>query len=184
MDDFWVFGYGSLMWNPGFSFEERHLATIFGYRRALCIRSWVYRGTQEHPGLVLGLDRGGSCRGVAFRVDSSEQDDVLQYLRKRELVTDVYLERILPARLADGRTVQTVSYIADRRHHQYQQALDVEKAAAVVAGAAGQAGPNDVYVLNTLSHLKDVGIEDRWLEAVAARIRAIRQEESEARHRS
>src|SRR6218665_1819649 len=100
MDDFWVFGYGSLMWNPGFLFEERVAARTFGYRRSLCVRSFDHRGTPQKPGLVLGLDRGGSCRGVGFKVPSGKREPVLAYLRERELFNHVYRERTLPVMLA------------------------------------------------------------------------------------
>lgn len=174
MDEFWVFGYGSLMWNPGFVFEEKAEALIFGYRRALCVRSWVHRGTEQRPGLVLGLDHGGSCRGMAFRVDAPRHTDVLAYLRERELVTHVYLERNLPIRLKGGRRVKAVTYVVDRAHRQYAGALDALEAARVVHFAKGQSGPNDTYVFNTLAHLREMGIRDHWLEAVNGEIERIR----------
>lgn len=166
MDEFWVFGYGSLMWNPGFEFEERQAAHLFGFRRALCVRSWVHRGTEERPGLVLGLDRGGSCRGVAFRVRMEKQEAVVDYLRERELVTHVYKERTLPATLGDGRRVATLVYICDRAHHQFAGSLSVEEAARAVSLAAGKSGHNMDYLRNTLAHLREMGIRDHWLEDV------------------
>lgn len=175
MDEFWVFGYGSLMWNPGFDFAERTHARLHGYRRALCIRSHVHRGTPEKPGLVLGLDRGGSCLGVAFRIAPENAKAVLEYLRARELVTHVYLERRLPLRLADGRRVLAVAYVVDRNHVQYAGGIDALHAAEVVHGASGQSGPNDAYVLNTLAHLRDMGISDHWLEEVGARVQQLSQ---------
>jgi len=172
MDEFWVFGYGSLMWNPGFAFEERLPARAFGFRRSLCVWSHVHRGTPDHPGLVLGLDRGVSCRGVAFRVSLENRADVLDYLRRRELVTSVYLERVLPVSLSDGRHAKAVGYIVDRAHDQYAGALAVERAAEVVKSSVGQSGPNDAYVFNTLAHLKQMGIRDLWLEGVGAALAA------------
>ncbi|WP_117196155.1 gamma-glutamylcyclotransferase [Rhizobium terrae] len=172
MDEFWVFGYGSLMWNPGFVFEERLAARAFGFHRSLCVRSYVHRGTPDHPGLVLGLDRGGSCRGVAFRVSEENREDVLDYLRRRELVTNVYLEKILPVSLGAGRQVRAVGYIVDRRHVQYAGSLSVEEAAETVRASAGQSGPNDAYLFNTLAHLKEMGIRDLWLESVGAAVAA------------
>ena len=172
MDDFWVFGYGSLMWNPGFAFEERLAARAFGFRRSLCVWSYVHRGTPERPGLVLGLDRGGSCRGVAFRVEDENRDDVLDYLRRRELVTNVYKEKMLPVSLGDGRQVTAVGYVVDRQHVQYAGALEVEDAARIVSNSVGQSGPNDAYVFNTLEHLKEMGIRDHWLEGVGASVAA------------
>jgi cation transport protein ChaC len=174
MDEFWVFGYGSLMWNPGFPFAEKADAVIFGYRRSLCIHSWVHRGSETSPGLVLGLDRGGACRGVAFRVAEADRDEVLDYLRARELVTNVYLERWASARLGDGRRVTVVAYVADRKHAQYAGSLDTRTAAAIVNTAVGQSGPNDAYVFNTIEHLRAVGIRDQWLEDVNAEVLRLR----------
>jgi glutathione-specific gamma-glutamylcyclotransferase len=170
MGDFWVFGYGSLMWRPGFAHTETRRARLFGFRRALCVRSFVHRGTEQRPGLVLGLDRGGSCLGLAFRVPEPLREEVTAYLRERELVTRVYIERSLPVRLDSGEVVSALTYVVDRKHRQYAGALDAEVAAAHVAGAAGVSGANEDYVLNTVAHLKALGIRDQWLEEVAERI--------------
>ncbi|RWC28999.1 gamma-glutamylcyclotransferase [Mesorhizobium sp.] len=167
MGDFWVFGYGSLIWRPGFAHVETQRARLHGYRRSLCVYSFVHRGTRERPGLVLGLDRGGSCVGLAFRVPGDLRDEVIAYLRERELVTNVYLERVLKIRLDGGGTVDAVAYIVDRQHEQYAGALDAAEAAAVVRGAVGQSGINEDYVLSTLEHLEALGIRDHWLEDVA-----------------
>ena len=170
MGDFWVFGYGSLIWRPGFAHVETRRARLHGYRRALCVYSFVHRGTRERPGLVLGLDRGGSCVGLAFRVPGELRDEVIAYLRERELVTNVYLERMLNVRLDGGGTVEAVAYIVDRDHEQYAGALDAAHAADVVRGAVGQSGNNEDYVSSTLDHLRALGIRDHWLEGVARRI--------------
>ena len=170
MGDFWVFGYGSLMWRPGFAHVETRRAHLYGYRRALCIRSYVHRGTVERPGLVLGLDRGGSCVGLAFRVPGELRDEVIGYLRARELVTSVYLERELPVRLEGGGAAVAIGYVVDRTHEQYAGRLDVEEAAGSVNGAAGQSGANEDYVRSTVEHLQALGIRDHWLEAVARRL--------------
>ncbi|TGQ45849.1 MULTISPECIES: gamma-glutamylcyclotransferase [unclassified Mesorhizobium] len=175
MGDFWVFGYGSLIWRPGFAHVETRRARLYGYRRSLCVYSFVHRGTRERPGLVLGLDHGGSCIGLAFRVPGDLRGEVITYLRERELVTDVYLERLLDIRLnkgkaAGGETVKAVAYVVDRRHEQYAGALDAADAAAVVRGAVGQSGKNEDYVASTLQHLEALGIRDHWLEEVAKRI--------------
>lgn len=175
MDEFWVFGYGSLMWNPGFDFEEKAIVTLPGYHRALCIRSWVHRGTREYPGLVLGLDRGGSCKGAAFRVAMGKRDMVIDYLRERELVTNVYRERSLAIRFRDGRKGQALTYTADRGHMQYAAGLTVEDAARTCAAARGKSGHNADYVRNTVEHLKELGIRDHWMEAVANRMEALVQ---------
>ena len=166
MGDFWVFGYGSLMWRPGFAHTETRRARLHGFRRSLCVTSHIYRGTPERPGLVLGLDRGGSCVGLAFRVPSELREEVLAYLRDRELVTSVYLERMLPIRLEGGDSAVAVAYVVDRGHEQYAGALEEAEAARIVSGAVGQAGPNEDYVLNTVAHLQALGIRDHWLEEV------------------
>ncbi|MER8974655.1 MULTISPECIES: gamma-glutamylcyclotransferase [unclassified Mesorhizobium] len=175
MGDFWVFGYGSLIWRPGFAHVEMRRARLHGYRRSLCVYSFVHRGTRERPGLVLGLDRGGSCIGLAFRVPGELRNEVITYLRERELVTNVYLERVLSVRLDKaetdgGKTVDAVAYVVDRSHEQYAGALDAAEAAAVVGGAVGQSGRNEDYVLSTLEHLEALGISDHWLEEVTRRI--------------
>ena len=175
MDEFWVFGYGSLMWNPGFAYTERTEALIFGYRRSLCVRSFVHRGTPEKPGLVLGLDRGGSCRGIAFRIAPDDVRETLGYLRERELVTKVYLEKKLPIRITGGKRVTAVAYVVDRSHEQYAGALDAAEAARIVHLSTGQSGPNDAYVLNTIDHLHQMGIRDQWLEEVSGEISRLRQ---------
>ena len=166
MGDFWVFGYGSLMWRPGFAHTETCRARLHGFHRSLCVWSHIYRGTRERQGLVLGLDRGGSCVGLAFRVPSELREEVLAYLRDRELVTSVYLERMLPIRLEGGDSAVAVAYVVDRGHEQYAGALEEAEAARIVYGAVGQAGPNEDYVLNTVAHLQALGIRDHWLEEV------------------
>ena len=175
MGDFWVFGYGSLMWRPGFAHTQTRRARLMGYRRVLCIRSVVHRGTPERPGLVLGLDRGGSCLGLAFQVPHDLSDEVRAYLRERELVTNVYQEKRLPVRLDSGETVSALAYVVDRAHTQYAGHVGVEDAALAVRGAAGQSGANEDYVLNTVEHLQALGIRDHWLEGVAERIRTVPQ---------
>ena len=159
------------MWRPGFEYLERQVALVHGWRRSLCIYSHVYRGTPERPGLVLGLDRGGACHGVAFRVAASLRRRTIAYLREREQVTAVYLERSVVAHLADGAKVDAVTYVADRRHVQYAGRLEREKLLRLVIQGAGQSGPNIDYVLNTDTHLRENGIRDPVLEWLAAQLR-------------
>jgi glutathione-specific gamma-glutamylcyclotransferase len=167
MGEFWVFGYGSLMWRPGFDHLGGQRARLFGYHRSLCLESRVHRGSPTRGGLVLALDKGGSCVGIAYQVDVSKRNEVIDYLRARELVTSAYLEREVFIRLACGRTVQAITYIMDRRHKQYAGSMSAEEAAMRVAGAVGISGANEDYVLNAVNHLKELGIRDHWLEDVA-----------------
>src|SRR5437870_4447921 len=125
-EDLWVFGYGSLMWRPDFAFAERVEAQLIGAHRALCVYSFVHRGTPEKPGLVLGLDRGGACRGIAYRVAAADRDATIGYLREREQVTSVYLEtnRRITLAAAQPRDVTALVYLVDRSHPQYAGRLD------------------------------------------------------------
>ncbi|MEM6945691.1 MAG: gamma-glutamylcyclotransferase [Pseudomonadota bacterium] len=179
---FWVFGYGSLMWRPGFPFLERRLARLDGYRRAFHLRSVRYRGTPEAPGLVLGLDwePGAACTGMAFRVCPTEAAGVLHYLAERELVTRSYFEvRHAIALLAEeGGTdaeerVDAICYILDRTHPQYAGGLDLDAQAAVIAGATGPNGPNADYLHNTVSELATLGIRDDDLLTLDERVRGL-----------
>ena len=165
--DLWVFGYGSLMWRPGFAALEVHPARLHGFHRSLCVYSWVHRGTEQRPGLVFGLDRGGACVGRAFRVASANRDAVAAYLYEREMVTAVYAPRLSSLCLADGRRVRGLVFVVDRQHRQYAGRLLPEAAARVVNGAVGQSGPNPAYVQSTLEHLHELGIRDHYLETVA-----------------
>ncbi len=172
MSDFWVFGYGSLMWRPGFDYEEAVPAVLSGARRSLCVYSWVHRGTREKPGLVLGLDRGGACRGVAFRVRNARRDATVAYLRERELVTSVYLETWRPVRLLpDRRAVPALAFLVDRRHEQYAGNLTPEELLRFVTGSRGRSGDNEGYVISTVDHLASLGIRDATLEWLATRLR-------------
>lgn len=166
--DLWIFGYGSLIWHAGFAYTERHLATVRGYHRSLCIYSHVHRGTPDRPGLVLGLDRGGSCRGVAFRVAAAHGNSTLAYLRDRELVTDVYLELVVPVMLIDGRRVRATTFVVDRHHSQYAGRLSRNQLLTHVRQGVGKSGPNPEYVRSTHEHMCAVGLDDpdlAWLVA-------------------
>ncbi|HMN84856.1 MAG TPA: gamma-glutamylcyclotransferase [Bauldia sp.] len=169
MSDLWVFAYGSLMWRPGFPYAESISAHLSGAHRSLCVYSFVHRGTRERPGLVLGLDRGGSCRGVAYRVEAERGAAGIAYLRERELVTDVYIEALRTIRLdhPGHPRVKALTYLVDRRHEQYAGALPRERILDIVRGAAGRSGVNAEYVANTATRLRDLGFRDGGLDWVA-----------------
>jgi cation transport protein ChaC len=164
-DDLWVFGYGSLIWNPGFEYEERVEAKLTGAHRALCVYSFVHRGTPQQPGLVLGLDRGGACRGIAYRVPASRRAATIGYLREREQVTAVYLEAVRNVWLKGDaeRRVAAVCYIVDRGHAQYAGRLSLEQQLHHVRIGHGRSGPNDQYVISTVEALEGLGMRDREL---------------------
>ncbi len=182
MDDtpLWVFGYGSLVWNPGFEFEDRVLATLPGYWRSFCMWSIHHRGTQDRPGLVLALDAhdGAECHGVAFSVRPALKHRVLDYLRERELISSAYLERMVPLDLGGGRRVEAVAYVVDNDHVQYCGGLPLERQARVIADAVGGMGPNTEYLFNTQTHLEQLGIADADLLWLAERVRQLTQKAS------
>jgi len=178
MAELWVFGYGSLMWRQGFPHTEALPAMLKGAHRALCITSVHHRGTEERPGLVLGLAQGGACRGVAFAVSSGAEEATIAYLRAREQVTDVYVEAYRTVRLLDGsgRVMRALTYLVDQKHPQYAGRLSLEEQERMVRHSVGQSGANIDYVLNTARHLEEEGVHDAMLSALAARL--ARPEES------
>lgn len=157
-DGIWIFGYASLMWKPEFSYLEARPALIRGYHRALCVWSTVYRGTPEQPGLVMGLDRGGSCRGRAFLLARDDVPAVMDYLYEREMSTHVYAPRFLNATLDDGRSVKAYCFTVVRNHQQYTGKLEPVEAAKIVRRGVGPKGSSLDYLKNTLEHLDDMGI--------------------------
>lgn len=165
-EDFWVFGYGSLMWKPDIPYRDSRDARLFGYHRCLCVWSVRYRGTLARPGLVLGLDSGGSCVGRAFLIDRKSGQQAAEALRQRELITGVYIPCVKPIRFQDGSRANALVFVVRHDHVQYSGRLRPEEAATVVAGARGNAGRNADYVLNTIRHLDRIGIGDTCLHRV------------------
>ncbi len=164
----WIFGYGSLIWNPGFAYASKQQATLSGFARVFCLWSVHYRGNAAQPGLVLGLNPadGESCEGVAYYVGAGAAKEVHEYLRARELVSYAYLERLLPLRLQDGREVQAICYIVDPDHSQYAGGLSLAAQAEVIKRAHGSVGPNLEYLQNTAAHLETLGIVDENMKAL------------------
>ncbi|MBT0955878.1 gamma-glutamylcyclotransferase [Alphaproteobacteria bacterium KMM 3653] len=174
-DPLWVFGYGSLMWNPGFAVAEQHIARVSGFRRGFCMRSVNYRGTAAAPGLVLALDaeEGAACEGVAFRLKAGAQSEDFRVLREREMSESAYQERLVEARLANGQVLQVLAYVISPDHALYCGGLCAEEQAQIIAERAGNRGPNRDYLHNTVTHLGELGISDPGLEALDARVRAL-----------
>jgi cation transport protein ChaC len=173
-DPLWVFGYGSLIWNPGFPVAERVVAQLTGYHRSFCMRSIHHRGTVDAPGLVLALDPApdASCAGIAFRAAPGTEAATLAGLRERELISSAYVERTCPVALADGRRIEAVTYVIDTGHVQYCH-LPMEEQAQIIARAVGGRGPNAEYLFNTAAHLAEIGLADPDLDWLAARVREI-----------
>jgi cation transport protein ChaC len=172
-DDLWVFAYGSLMWRPGFDFLERHNARLIGAHRALCVYSFVHRGTPEKPGLVFGLDRGGTCRGIVYRVAGKYRDATIDYLRAREQVTMVYREAWRSVWI-DGdakRRVEALCYLVDRGHEQYAGRLTVARQLHFVRQGHGRSGPNRDYVIDAVTALEKLGYRETELHILAERLK-------------
>ncbi len=171
----WVFGYGSLLWNPGFPVAETRIARLHGWHRSFCMTSIHHRGTEADPGLVLALDEAPSafCDGLALRAKAGTEEATLAYLRERELISSAYIETRQEVEFRDGaRQRDVLAYVIDRSHVQYcQHPLDVQ--ARIIAGAHGGRGPNDEYLYNTAAHLADLGIGDEDLDSLVAQVRAI-----------
>jgi cation transport protein ChaC len=165
----WVFGYGSLMWRPGFAFIEQVPARLIGEHRALCVYSFDHRGTPEKPGLVLGLDRGGACRGIAFRVAATQRDEVINYLRSREQTTNVYREVMRSVWLenATRERVSALAYVVDRGHVQYAGRLSLHEQLRYVRQGYGRSGNNRDYVLETVRSIEAQGFRDVPLHQLA-----------------
>ncbi len=171
----WVFGYGSLIWEPGFAVSETLIARLDGFHRSFCMRSIHHRGTQADPGLVLALDAapGAACHGLAFRAAPGTETATLDYLRERELISAAYLEEIHPLTLADGRSVDAVCFVIDRLHVQYCGGLDLEEQARIIARAHGGRGPNWQYLANTAGHLAELGLHDSDLDWLNDRVQQL-----------
>jgi cation transport protein ChaC len=167
--DLWVFGYGSLMWRPGFEFIEQVPARLIGEHRALCVYSFDHRGTPEKPGLVLGLDRGGACRGIAFRVSAKQRGDTVDYLRSREQTTNVYREVMRSVWLEDEarQRVSALAYVVDRGHVQYAGRLSLAEQLRHVQQGHGRSGNNRDYVLSTVKSIEAQGFRDAQLHQLA-----------------
>lgn len=170
----WVFGYASLLWNPGFPVVERAHARLEGYARSFCMYSIHHRGTEEQPGLVLALDaqEGASCEGVALRAEPGTEEATLAYLRERELISSAYYEALVELHLDDNRKVEAVAYIIDPNHVQYCH-LPLEEQARLIARAHGGRGPNTEYLYNTADHLSEIGIPDPDLDWLCRQVKAL-----------
>jgi cation transport protein ChaC len=168
----WVFGYGSLMWRPGFAYLERRPARHHGRRRAFCIYSVHHRGTPERKGLVLGLAPGGSVRGIAYRIAEARWGATYAYLMEREQPTETYVEHYARAVLDDGRHVRALTFLSDRGHPQWAGVLSLEAQAELIAGASGLSGRNADYLADLVTHLREENIRDADMERLLILVRA------------
>lgn len=170
----WIFGYASLMWNPGFPVAETRPATLRGYHRSFCMSSIHHRGTEDEPGLVLALDPApnGECAGLALRVPDAHAAEAVAYLRARELISSAYVERLVAVNLGDAE-VTALTYVVDTSHVQYVAGMPLEKQAQVIAKAVGGRGPNTEYLWNTVAQLDELGVRDEDLSWLSTRVREL-----------
>lgn len=171
--DRWVFGYGSLMWRPGFPFIDRRRATLHGRRRAFCIYSVHHRGTCERPGLVLGLAPGGSTRGVAYRVAATDWDKTRAYLLEREQPTETYVEAWRDLRIEGAVPTPALVFLSDPTHAQWAGNLTLERQAELIDGATGLSGRNIDYLRDLVTHLREEGVHDRGMEQLLTMVEAM-----------
>jgi cation transport protein ChaC len=167
----WVFGYGSLIWNPAFHFTDRLVGRVYGYHRRFCLWTHLGRGCPERPGLVLGLERGGSCRGVAFHIAPELVEEELEIVWRREMISGAYVPRWVQVRTALGK-VPALTFAIDRTHERYACFLPDDRVAEVIATARGWLGPCADYLINTVDHLAGLGIHDRPLERLRQQVLA------------
>lgn len=169
----WVFGYGSLIWNPAFDFDEKRSATVYGVHRRFCLQTFLGRGSRERPGLMLALDRGGCCRGVVFRIAPEHVESELDVIWRREMVTSSYKPTWMTAMTPQG-PVRAIGFAINRKHERYTGVLPEETVAETIAHASGFLGPCCEYLFNTVEHLDEIGMPDAGLSRLAKRVRAIR----------
>jgi glutathione-specific gamma-glutamylcyclotransferase len=174
-DQLWVFGYGSLIWDPCFAFDRREVATAHGWHRSFCMWSVHYRGTVDEPGLVLALDRaeGAACQGVAFAIPVGDEAATVEALRERELISYAYLEKMIDVALPDRRVVKALTYVINRDHEQYAGHKSVEDQAQIIATRHGVRGPNRDYLFATAQHLTELGLKDVEMERLVTMVRAL-----------
>jgi cation transport protein ChaC len=167
--DVWLFAYGSLIWNPMIHFVEQRVATVHGYHRRFCLWTRLGRGTAENPGLMLGLERGGACRGVAFRIAEGIAREELEIVWRREMLTGAYCPRWVRISTAAGRG-WAIAFLINRNHERYAGLLPEDKVATTIASACGPLGACATYLFNTVAHLEELGISDRHLSRLRDRV--------------
>lgn len=169
---FWVFGYGSLIWHPEFTYAKKHIARLDGYTRSFCMWSIHHRGTLDDPGLVLALDEhaGAECQGVAFFIAPDHAPKARADLRTRELISSAYYEVTRPVALDTGDQVDALCYVVDPDHVQYCGGLPLEEQAQIIARAAGDRGPNTEYLFNTCHGIEALGLADDDLAYLHKRV--------------
>lgn len=170
--DIWFFAYGSLMWDPGFDPADVRSALLRGWHRRFCVSSVIYRGTPEAPGLSLGLDRGGSCRGRALRIAEADREAVLAYLAEREMPEEIYSSRPVSVATDEG-PIAAYTLTVNRNHPLYVNDLGLDEQAARIAACAGKRGPNAEYLEQTVRHLDELGIRDGAMHRLLDRVREL-----------
>jgi cation transport protein ChaC len=178
-DEAWVFAYGSLMWNPAIEFAEQQPCQLDGWHRSFCFWLPLGRGTPELPGLMLALERGGSCEGIAYRLSPQQVRSELAIVWNREMLAGVYKPRWVPVTLRDGRTVTAVTFEIDINHSQYTGDLTLDRTAHHIAYAEGRRGPCRDYLANTSAHARALGIHDAYIEDLVERVARLRGEDTE-----
>lgn len=171
----WVFGYGSLIWNPAFHYQARHTARVHGYHRRFCLWTHLGRGNPTHPGLMLGLDRGGSCTGVGYQIARDSVRSELDILFRRELLSHAYIPTWVKMRFTNGRSHHGITFVMDKAHERYAGIIDIDTQVRHIATAEGPLGPNKDYLFDLVDHLDQLGLHDRALSRLAAKVRVYKE---------
>ncbi len=177
--DVWLFAYGSLIWNPTIHFLEKRIGAIRGYHRSFCLWTHAGRGTAAQPGLMLGLERGGSCRGVAYRIAEAQVETELEVIWRREMVTGSYAPRWVKV-ATDAGAVHALAFAINQEHPRYAGTLPEERVVEAITHASGQLGPCATYLFNTVAHLEALGIHDRRLSRIREQVAAKLAEHAKA----
>jgi cation transport protein ChaC len=175
-EEAWVFAYGSLMWNPAIEFVEQQPCRVDGWRRSFCFWLPMGRGTPELPGLMLALEQGGECEGIAYRLTAEQVQSELPILWNREMLAGIYRPWWVPTNLRDGRRMTSVTFVVDPAHCQYCGDLPMERAAHHIAFAEGRRGACRDYLANTAAHARALGIHDPYIEELVERVKELRGE--------
>ena len=170
-ESLWIFGYGSLMWNPAIHFTARTTGQIFGHHRRFCLWSTLGRGSPENPGLMLALDRGGSCHGVVYEIAPTAAPTELDILFRRELMTSAYRPLWTRVHLRDGQVRRAITFVIDPDHDRYTHHLEEHTTVKLIAESEGSLGRCSDYLYDTLNALEDEGLSDKRLSKLAQRVR-------------
>ena len=162
----YIFTYGSLMWDPGFEYEDKFQATLNGYQRLFCVCSIRFRGTHDNPGLALGLDYGGECVGVVYKISAAHLEESWTRIFTREMRTNAYVPTLVQIQSPQDQPLDVIALVVNHNHAQHADGLTEDEVLQKIRTCVGEAGTNLDYLKNTVLHLRELGIQDEYLESL------------------